>query len=218
MDALPPDYAVYLRTDSVWGTAEPLLDLDATLIAMTSPELQKYRQTYLDLKKSKIRKNFFVKKALKRRLDAAVYSTGEEEKSAVIGVLDAGFLSGAVRLLPYVIPYIKKVSDKLEVASNSHGSFYQFKENTFFVIKKNLVVFSTSKDLLEEAMTFSNSSLYQKNALEAVNARLNDPLRILAHGENLLKLAGSNPDSLLSNYLGAIVPYLSGEEYTTLNF
>ena len=49
-DALPPEYAVYLRTDSIWDTAEPLLDLDATLIAMTSPELQKYRDKFLKIK------------------------------------------------------------------------------------------------------------------------------------------------------------------------
>ena len=59
VDALPPDYALYMRTDSVWGSAEPLLDLDATLIAMTSPELQKYRDKYLMLKSSKLRQNFF---------------------------------------------------------------------------------------------------------------------------------------------------------------
>ena len=57
VEALPPDYALYLRTDSVWDAAEPLLDLDATLIAMTSPELQKYRESYLEIKKSKYRKN-----------------------------------------------------------------------------------------------------------------------------------------------------------------
>ena len=38
-DALPPDYALYLRTDSVWGTAEPLLDLDATLIEYEAAQL-----------------------------------------------------------------------------------------------------------------------------------------------------------------------------------
>ena len=53
VEALPQDYAVYLRTDSVWDTVEPLLDLDATLIAMTSPEFKDYRDTFLEIKQSK---------------------------------------------------------------------------------------------------------------------------------------------------------------------
>ncbi len=207
VDVLPPDYAVYLRTDSVWTTAEPLLDLDATLIAMTSPDLQKYRETYLNLKSSKLRQNFFVKKALQRRLDAAIYG----DNSGAIAVLDAGFLSGASRFIPYCIPHIKALSGKLELSSNRHGNFYQFGDTAYFVFKKNLIIVATSKNLLEEAMTFSNSSLYQTNELEAVNARLREPIRILANGENLLKLADNS-------YIQAIVPYLSKDEYTSLSF
>ena len=221
IDALPPDYAVYLRTDSVWNTAEPLLDLDATLIAMTSPELQKYRDTFLKVKSSKYRKNFFVRQTLKRRFDAAIYEDG------AIGILDAGFLSGAVRAAPYAIPYIKKLSGKLELASNRHGNYYQFKDSTFFVFKKNLIIVSTNKDLLEEAMTYSNGGLYQKEELAAVTEKLKEPLRIFANGKNLLQIVEKSESeaenaqaapSALKNYLEAIVPYLSETEYTTLNF
>ena len=228
-DALPPDYALYLRTDSVWGTAEPLLDLDATLIAMSSPELQQYRDTFLQIKSSKLRKNFFVKRALKRRLDAAVYDDETGNAGALV-VLDAGFLSGAVRLAPYAVPYIKAVSNIVELSSNRHGNYYQLQSGTpgFFVIKKNLIVFSTSRALLEEAMTWSNTSLYPQNELSLVNTKLKEPLRILANGQNLLKLFAENTEedaegakedsSLVKNYLEAIVPYLSQNEYTSLNF
>ena len=256
VDALPPDYALYLRTDSVWGTAEPLLDLDATLIAMTSPNLQKYREDYLNIKSSKLRQNFFVKKALQRRFDAAVYGgegdgsdsgggagSGAGSASGVIGVLDTGFLAGASRLAPHFIPHIKALSQKLELSVNRHGNYYQFGDSLFFVFRKNLVVLSTDKALLEAAMTWSNSELYQKEELEAVNARLKDPLRIFANGKNLLNFVvssqksdqtagqttgqssdqtavqsdGKKSSSLLQNYLEIIVPYLSQEEYTTLH-
>ena len=133
VDVLPPDYAVYLRTDSVWATVEPLLDLDATLIAMTSPDLQKYRESYLKVKSSKLRQNFFVKKALQRRLDAAIYG----DNSGAIAVLDAGFLSGAARFIPYCIPHVKALSGKVELSSNRHGNFYQFGDTAYFVFKKN---------------------------------------------------------------------------------
>ena len=222
VDALPPDYAVSLRTDSVWETAEPLLDLDATLIAMTSPALQQYRETYLNIKSSKLRKNFFVQKVFQRRFDAAIYASDDEQNNGAIGILDAGFLAGALRLSPYVIPHIKALSGKLEISSNRNGSYYQFNETAFFVIKKNLIIASTNKNLLEQAMTWSNSRLYKKNELDAVNAKLKEPLRILANGENLLKFAaGTDEDkspSTLQNYLEAIVPYLSQDEFATLTF
>ncbi len=216
VDTLPPDYAVYLRTDSVWGTAEPLLDLDATLIAMTSPEMQQYRDTYLMVKSSKLRKNFFVKKALQRRLDAAIYGIEGEDKTAAIAVLDAGFLSGAVRVAPYIIPRIKSLSDTIEITSNTHGTYYKLQDTGCFIIKKNLIVFSTSETLLEEAMTFTNSSLYTKEELNAINSRLKNPLRIFANGQNLLALAGE--DTMLNKYLTDIIPYLAESEYISLNF
>ena len=224
VEVIPPDYAVYMRTDSVWGTAEPLLDLDATLIAMTSPALQKNRDTFLKIKSSSLRKNFFVRKALQLRLDAAVYSSQDQKNTAVLGVLDAGFLSGAVRFAPYFIPRIKAIASKIEVSSNRHGNFYQFEDSAYFVINKNLIIVSTDKVLLEDAMTYSNSASYKPNELSAVNAELKEPLRIFANGENLLKLVQVNQDneenksSLIQNYLEAIVPYLSQEDYTSLTF
>lgn len=215
-DALPPDYAVYLRTDSVWNTAEPLLDLDATLIAMTSPELQKYRTKYLAIKSSKFRKNFLVKKALQRRLDAAVYGAGADTKPEAIIVLDSGFLSGVTRFAPVIIPHIKALAKKTEISVNRHGNFYQLQDSACFVVKKNLIIFSTSKPLLEEAMTYTNSELYKKAELDAVNAKLKEPLRIFANGKNLLSLVSEN--SFIKKYLEYILPYLSQTSYTSLNF
>lgn len=221
IDAMPPDYAVYMRTDSVWDTVEPLMDLNATLIAMTSPELQKYRDKYLNLKSSRLRKNIFVRKALKRRLDAAVYAGEEGEKASVILVLDAGFLSGAVRFAPFIIPHIKSLAKNTELGVNRHGNYYQLQNAQLesagsFVIKKNLIVFSTNHTLLEEAMTWTNGNLYKKEEVEAVNAKLKEPLRIFANGGKLLELIGQQ--GLIKNYLEAIIPYLSKTEYTSLNF
>ena len=218
VEALPPDFAIYLRTDSVRDTVEPLLDHDASLIAMTSPALQKNREAFLKLKSSPLRKNFFVRKSLQRRFDAALYENG------AVGVLDSGFLAGAVRLAPYAIPHVKALSGKLELSSNRHGSYYQAGDALFLVFKKNLIIFSTDKELLEEAMTWTNSQLYQQKELETVNQKLKEPLRIFANGEKLLALltesqkSEEKEPSAVTNYMKAILPYLSGEEYTELSF
>ena len=220
VEAIPDDYALYLRTDKIWDTAEPLLDLNATLVAMTSPELQQYRETYLKLKSSKLRKNALVKFALKRRVDAALYAdtmdTADKTSSgSFIAVLDTGLLAGAARLAPYALPHIKKLQGKIEICRNSHGNYYMLSENAFCIFKKNLVIFTNSNQLMEEAMTFSNSGLYKAEELAAMNARLHEPLRILANGKYL---AAISKEGSLQNYLSAVSPFLSEDEYAVLNF
>lgn len=216
LDALPKDYTLYLRTDKIWNAAEPLLDLNATLVAMSSPELQQYRESYLKIKSSKLRKNPFVKFALQRRLDAALYGSANEADSPdFIALLDSGFLSGALRIAPYIIPHINGLKDKLELCNNSHGLYYSLSEKNFFVIKKNLLVFTSSKELIEEAMSFSNRNLYSSAELAALNAKTREPLRIFANGRYLGALA---KDGLAQSYLSSITPYLSEKEYAELNF
>jgi len=218
VDAIPPEYALYLRTDKVWDNAEPLLDLDASLIALTSPELQKFRQTFLNLKSSKLRNNFFVKHALKRRLDAAIYQPDANDKNTFTIVLDAGFLSGAVRLFPFILPHIKKLSDKIELCSNNFGKFYKFKDAGFFVIKKNLVIFASSREQMYSSMRLDNISLYKAEELAAMNARLDEPMRILADSSNLIKIISStNEESTIQYYIDAVLPFLSQEKYASLN-
>ena len=222
IDALPPEYAVYVRTDSIFHNVDPLLDLDATLIAMTDTGLQKFREPYLNIKKSKLRKNFFVKMALKRRLDVAVYEPDQSNNSntaPVVAILDAGFLSGATRLAPYIIPHIKQLSDKVELCSNNFGQFYKFQEAGYFAIHKNLVIYTTSRERMFSAMTFKNRSLYNPQELETMEADLKEPLRILADTENIINLLSDNTgNSNAGYYLNSVVPFIPENEYAALNF
>lgn len=219
VDAIPPEYAVYLRTDNICDTTEPLLDLNATLIAITSPELQKFREPFLKFKSSKIRSNFFVRHALKRRVDAAVYEPAENGKTGFIAVLDAGFLSGALRMSPLFIPHIKKLADKLELCSNEYGRFYKFKEAGYFVIHKNLFIFTSNREIMHSVMNYNNSSLYEPYAIKAISASLNEPLRVLINSHSIINLlSASTEKSNINYYIEAIQPYLSNEKYASLNF
>ncbi len=214
IDALPPEYALYLRTDKIWDTAEPLIDLDATLIALTSPELQQYREPFLQFKKSKLRQNLFIKFALKRRLDAAVYQKNAQEGTDFIAILDAGFLSGLTRLTPFVLPHIKKLSTLIEVFHNDYGNFYKLQDNGYFVIHKNLVVFTSNLELMQKVMSFKNSNLYLGKELNAMTAKLNEPLRILADSKNLMNLLVEEDAS----YIQTIISSLSKSDYSSVNF
>lgn len=216
INALPPDYAVYVRSDKVWNTFEPLMDLDATLIALSTPELQQYRETYLNLKSSKLRQNFFVKKALKRRLDSAVYEKDSEGNTALIAVLDTGFLAGATRLAPLVIPRIKKLTKMLEFCSNENGVFYKLQDAGYLAIKKNLIIFSTNRELMPQIMTYSNEGRYKVRELQTMKSRMKEPLRILADGKNLANLFPA--EESVKNYIDSISQCLSKEDYASLTF
>ncbi len=215
VNALPPDYAVYLRTDKIWDTVEPLIDLDATLIALTTPQLKQYRDPFLNFKKSKLRQNFMVKMALKRRLDAAVYQVNTKGKTEFVAVLDAGFLAGATRLVPLLLPHIKSLADQVELCQNSHGKYYKLQDSGYFVIHKNLIIFASKPALLEQAMNYKNSAWHSKAVIAAMNARLRDPLRIIADSKNLMNLLAEGADS---PYLLTIIDSLSKEEFTSVNF
>ena len=216
VNALPPDYALYMRTDNVWNTAEPLMDLDASLVALTSPEFKKYRETFLNLKSSKLRKNFIVQHMLRRRLDLAVYKNPDSETSTFAVVLDTGFLSGITRLSPYYLSYIKKIASKIELCNNSHGIFYQFQKTGYFAIKKNLIVFSNNRDFMSNIMSYENEGLYKVRQLDAMNANLKEPLRILADAKGLANIIPA--EGTLKNYINAIEQCLSNDDFTSLNF
>lgn len=222
--AIAPDYAVYLRTDRVFNNVNPLLDLDATLIAMTDTELQKFREPYLTIRQSKLRKNFFVKKALNRRVDFAFYDTEQNNKASFVAVIDAGFLSGATRLIPLVIPHINALSDKIELCNNNYGKFYKFQDAGFFTIHKNLIIFASNRDTMFSAMSYKNRDLYTQHELDIMESALKEPLRILADSEKLMNLVmnsktSEDGSSLADNYyLTSLLPYLSTDEYTALNF
>ena len=118
-------------------------------------------------------------------------------------------------VLTQALPHIKKLQGKLELCNNRHGNYYMFSDTGFFVIKKNIVVYSNNRDLLEEAMGFACSGLYNMNELAAMNAPLKEPLRNHADGRYIAALS---KEGAAQTYLSAVSPYLTADEYAVLNF
>ena len=237
LDALPKDFSLYLRTDSLWDTLNPLLDIDATLVFLSSPEMQQFREPFLEIKKSKLRDNFFVQQALKRRIDIALYdfsftnsSDAESESYAdfdaknetfdtsaisLVGVLDAGILSGATRLLPFILDHFNFNGFDIETYYNSYGKYYSYSDSVFFVIHKNLVVFSLSKEDMNKVMSFSNQRTYSSYQLKILNGTLDEPLRIVADSSKLVQSLSVYSES---PYLSFIENALCPDEFSIINF
>ncbi|MCR4578781.1 MAG: hypothetical protein K5681_00385 [Treponema sp.] len=206
--AIPPDYALLLRTDSAWDTLEPLLDVEALQILLSTPEYRSYRELYLQIKSSSLRQNSLVKKALQRRIDAALYDKG------FVAVLDTGFLAGAARVAPYIIRL--KFSDKFQLLKNQDSSqtYFKLNDTTYLAFHKNLIVVFSSPEL-ESALSFNNKEKLSPASLEAMSRKLEEPLQIVADSQRLLGLLqgfSENP------YAQAISQALSKDELALLNF
>lgn len=214
LKAIPQDFALYLRTDSLWDTLNPLLDIDASLVLLSSEQLQDVREPFLEIKKSKLRDNFFVQNMLKRRLDLALYDFSDSGFNAV-GILDASYLSGITRLIPFFIPRFVPENIQIETLTNDYGKYYRFNESIYFIIHKNLIIFTMNEEYVEKIMTFENQNSYTTEEQKIFKEKLDEPLRIIASSKNLIQ----NFSSIMENsYLSSIVNSLSQDEYTVINF
>lgn len=214
LQAIPNDYSLYLRTDSLWETLNPLLDIDASLVLLSSEQFQGVREPFLEAKKSTLRNNFFIKNALNRRFDLALYNFSDTELSAV-GVLDASYLSGITRLVPFIIPRLSSEKFEIETLYNSYGKYYCLNEQFYFIIHKNLIIFTLNQDYVNKIMSFNNLNNYSDEDKKIFKEKLDEPLRIIASSKNIIE----NFSGIMENsYIASIANSLSQDEYTVINF
>ena len=86
--ALPADYSVYIRTDSIYHAAEPLIDLKAMDVVLAEQNLSSFRKVFYTIRESNLRKNKLLAFALSRKVDAALY-----DQNNYVAIIDMGFLS-----------------------------------------------------------------------------------------------------------------------------
>ena len=93
LSMLPVGYSTYLRTDSAWDAIDPLIDLQAADILLSSPEFSQFREPFMALRSSTLRTNKLFTTLLSRRVDGALYSD-ENSNQYFTALIDLGFLSG----------------------------------------------------------------------------------------------------------------------------
>lgn len=207
--ALPPEYSLYIRTDSVWEALSPLIDLQAADIILAEPQLTPFRELFFSLRENKVRNNSFIKTALSRRIDAALY-----ENNAFLAIADMGFLSAVTRIAPFAMNFISIPGlSYVKQGTNSHFEYKQGETILFIKIYKNLVLISDSQDLLLKGMTLKNDEFYSKESLTLLTEKLNEPFRIAADGKKLIEALGSD-----NQYIKAIGSTLSSTELSTIGF
>lgn len=208
---IPSDYTVYIRTDSAWDAVEPIIDLKATDLILADKAFSTIRPAVLNFRQSPLRNNFFVKKALRRRVDIAVY----ENKSYLL-VANMGFLSGATRLLP-LITKLKPVKGLTYLQSGSEKFFMYQKGNQIFYIKpwKNLVIITADETLFKLSTNFNNEKNYSDRQLKALTENLKDPFKITCDSTKLLGMLASDNEN---PYVLALSNSIFMEEMSTVSF
>ena len=201
LSLLPPQYGLYLHTDSVWEAVNPLLDLQAADILLATEEFSSFRSLFMNLRQSQLRENKLLALAAARPVDVGIYFD-KDNKTNIVAVVDMGFLSAATRLSKLWIgrlPLEKTFPEGITLVQGSSG--YHFELNTdfgtiYFTNHYNTVIISTSRELFQKAVQGNNDVLYTPQELELLNLKTDNPLEIIADASTLAQAATENSPTL----------------------
>lgn len=213
LSMLPVGYSTYLRTDSTWDAIDPLIDLQAADILLSSPEFSQFREPFMALRSSTLRTNKLFTTLLSRRVDGALYSD-ENSNQYFTALIDLGFLSGITRPSKYFIQF---VIDKIGLEGFSvKENHYEYKNgNSIYYIKpvKNLVLVSSSKELFDQALTCKNDENYTEEEKEMLLAKPTQLIKVVVDARQLaLSLTEQIP------VFNKIASMLSRESLSVLSF
>ena len=181
LDYLPEDFYVYVHTDRIYESLEPVVDLEATDVILGKSG-EKLRGAFMTVRSFKYRDNFFVKKALNRRADAAVYSAGNSFPF-FCGVVDLGFLSAATRLSSFIVPVLN-IENLSYDQTEGYAEFRMKNMNLYIKPVHNLVIVSNNKDLFDKAIEGKADYTVRERSL--IESKSENAIRVFASPSSLL--------------------------------
>ncbi|HZK19649.1 MAG TPA: hypothetical protein VFC68_02875 [Treponemataceae bacterium] len=196
-DALPNDFDVYIQTESLWKSVDPLLDLQAVDLVLSDPQFSAYRGLLFSLRASHVRSNYLVKKALSKRVDVTLQLS--EVDTSFFAVINMGVLSAVTRVVHSAMPFLK-VPGLAYVSSADYSCFeYRIEDKTIYIKPyKNLVLITMDQNLLKEKT--KSLVLKEKNTVvrDLLAVKQENPIRIAVHTNRILEYF-SNDAPLLKN-------------------
>ena len=223
VSVIPKSFSFYVRTDSAIDTIDPMLDLRAADVFLSTPEFKAFRSIFMDLRSSPLRKNKVFRKLAARPVDAAVYDGAMEAgKQNFIAAVNLGCLSFVSRPLksvfPKILPLVKGVLEEnkaeLRLVDGENLSYFELNLEGalyYFVPVKNLVVFSDSAELLMMAAVVDNDVMYT-SAQKKIIAQKSKDLRVIANARSLAESFTSQ-----NAVLGKIVDILPADELSVVS-
>jgi hypothetical protein len=200
--AVPRDYSLFIHTDSVWDAVSPVLDLKAVDVLLAEPSFSDYRSGFIQLRSSGLRNNKYAKFAASRRVDAALYTSGDT--TGYVAVVDMSFLSAVTRLADILGPHLK--IDGLTYTAGSSLPHYEYRtaESTlFFKQERNLLIIANSIDMLMRSAAENNETEYTQDEKKNLTAKNSETFRIVADAGKLAQsvVQGNETASEIASYL-----------------
>lgn len=201
--SVPRNYSVYVRTDSAFDTVNPLFDLQAADVLLSSPEFAALRKPFMDFRSSPLRENRFVQFAFSRPVDFALYGTGTKiaQDAHFVAVLDMGLFSLFTRIAQFMYPKINYPVEHLSFESAEQTSYFVYQADglaLYIKAVKNLVVVSDSFEHLLTACLVENDTTYTKEQRALFKGKSRGELRIVADARSLMQYATEGNEILAS--------------------
>lgn len=219
LSIMPNNFSVYLHTDSVWDSINPVIDLKAADILLSSNEennMASAREVLMNLRASSLREKWYVDFALSRELDAALYST--EEKNSFLAILDLSFLSAITRLAKFVGPFIK-VENLIYYKTSPDGSvnnYFEYaldEESLYIKPYHNLVIATNNYEFLSNMEKIDYKTTYAKEELILINEKSQNNIKILVDARSIVDIMDFEDNSF-----GSVKELLRDETYASVSF
>ncbi|MCR5123641.1 MAG: hypothetical protein K6B43_00400 [Treponema sp.] len=215
ISSIPNSFSFYVKTSSAIDTIDPILDLRAADVFLSTPEFKGFRSLFMDLRSSPIRKNWVFRKLAARPVDAALYDGAiESGKQNFIAAVNFGWMSFISRnfkaVYPKIFPFIKKIlyenKAEIKIVDDENLSYFELKldgEMYYFVPAKNLVIFSDSKELLMMSAVVANDITYTEPQKKLILQKAKE-FRIIANARKLAETFTSQND--VTGNVAALLP------------
>ena len=222
LSSIPRNYSIYVHTDSAFDTINPLFDLEAADVYLSSPEFSALRKVFMDFRSSSLRENPLVRFAASRPVDFALYGGGTTIglDAHFVAVLNMGLFSFASRAGQFLYPKTNLEVENLSFESNEQTSYFVYKipaeidENgkvikneisIYFKSMKNLVIASDSFEHMLTASLVQNDTSYTSEQRKLFKQGKKGELRIVADALSLLHFAteGNEILSSMSNLISS---------------
>lgn len=218
LSSIPRNYTVYVHTDSAFDTLNPLFDLQAADVFLSSPEYSAARKSFMDLRSSALRDNPVVRFAASRPVDIALYGSGTKigTDSHFVAVINLGMFSLASRVGSYMYPKLNLDIENLAYETNEQASYFVYKTPTFDIYLKsvkNLVIASDSFEHLLTSGLVDNETSYTPEQKKLFKSGKKGELRIVADAASLMHFVTSgNP------ILSSMANIVSADSLSVISF
>ncbi|WP_294431850.1 DUF3352 domain-containing protein [uncultured Treponema sp.] len=233
LSSIPRGYSLYVSSRSAFDTVNPLFDLQACDVILSSPEFAGIRKPFMEFKSSEIREDFLFKMLASRPFDFALYGNGADigTNSHFVFVADMGAFSLFSRCIQYMYPKLNLQIENLSYEVESDVPLFVYEvalqnnenqkssgiKKIYIKSVKNLIIASDSLEHLLTASLAKNDSSYTKEQIKLFESnkskKSRGELSIVADAQTFLQSVTEE-----NKILSSIATMISEDSLTFINF